>query len=120
MYDRAGPGRLNRVSASIGGVGAIFNDTARVFPAVNQFPIGESLTQVILSPQEAADFLYFLMSVISMESVRMITPSTAPISYSIEEDWTHDMDPAQRTRLRSAIETVISKAKSRKNGRSAN
>jgi hypothetical protein len=32
-------------------------------------------------PQEAADFLYFLMNVISMESARMITPSTAPISF---------------------------------------
>jgi hypothetical protein len=62
-------------------VGAIFNDTARVFPAEKQSPIGESLMQVILSPQEAADFLYFLMNVISMESARMITPSTAPISF---------------------------------------
>jgi hypothetical protein len=72
--------------------------------------------QVILSPQEAADFLYFLMNVISMESARMITPSTEPISYSTGAVSIHDMDPAQRTRLKSAIETVISKEKSRKSG----
>jgi hypothetical protein len=36
-----------------------FNDRARVFPAVEQFPIGESLMQVILSPQEGRIFSTF-------------------------------------------------------------
>jgi hypothetical protein len=40
-------------------VGAIFNDTARVFPAEKQFPIGESLMQVILSPRKRRIFSTF-------------------------------------------------------------
>jgi hypothetical protein len=74
-------------------VGEILYATARAFPVANPFPIGESLMQVILSPQEAADFLYFLMNVISMESARMITPSTEPTSFSTVAAWTNVMAP---------------------------
>jgi hypothetical protein len=46
-------------------VGAILCDLALVFLAVRKLPIGVSSMQAILSPQEVADFLFFLMSEIS-------------------------------------------------------
>ena len=97
-------------------VGAILSDTARVFPAAKEFPIGESLVQATLSPQEAADLLFYLMNVMSTVSARTTTPSTAPISYSTNVDLMTAFDSAQRMRLRRDIETTISKAKPRKSG----
>ena len=47
-------------------VGEILYSLAVAYPAANTFPIGESLMQAILSPQEAADLLFFLISAMSM------------------------------------------------------
>jgi hypothetical protein len=95
-------------------------DTALVFPAVKRFRAGESLMQVILSPQETADFLFFLMRVMSMENASTTMPSTAIISYFIDVDWMPAMGREQLTRLKSDIETVTLKAKPRKSGRPKN
>jgi hypothetical protein len=57
-------------------VGAIF-DTALVFSAASQFPVGESLMQAILSPQEAGDLLFYLMNVMPTVSASTTTPSMA-------------------------------------------
>jgi hypothetical protein len=40
-------------------VGEILLRTADAFPAASPFPIGASLMQVTLSPQEAADLLFY-------------------------------------------------------------
>src|SRR5258706_6960276 len=61
-------------------VGEILLRTADAFPAASPFPIGESLMQVTLSPQEAADLLFYLMSAMSTVSARPTTPSIKTIS----------------------------------------
>jgi hypothetical protein len=48
--------------------------------AARQFPIGESLMQAILSPQEAADLLFYLMNAMSTASASTTTPSTRTTS----------------------------------------
>jgi hypothetical protein len=67
------------------------NDTARVFPAASQFPVGESLMQAILSPQEAGDLLFYLMNVMSTVSASTTTLSMARTSSFTEEGWMLDM-----------------------------
>jgi hypothetical protein len=101
-------------------VAEILRSTADAFPAASRFPIGESLTQVTLSPLEAADLLFYLMNAISMASVGIATAEMRATLKRMPEGWTPDMDPAQRQGLRSAIATAISKAKPRKSGRRAN
>ena len=58
---------------------------AVAYPAATPFPIGASLMQVTLSPQEAADLLFYLMNVMSTVSASTTTPSTETTSFSIEE-----------------------------------
>jgi hypothetical protein len=95
-------------------VGEILYSLAVAYPAATPFPIGASLMQATLSPQEAADLLFYLMNVMSTVSASTTTPSTARTFSSIDAGLMFAMDPAQRTRLKSAIETHISKAKPRK------
>jgi hypothetical protein len=104
-------------SASIS-VAEILQSTADAFPAASQFPIGESLTQAILSPLEAADLLYYLMSVMLTVSTAIATEAIRTTSITIGKDWMPDMEPAQRKSLKSAIETATSKGRQRRNGRS--
>jgi hypothetical protein len=97
-------------------VGEILYSLAVAYPAATPFPIGASLMQATLSPQEAADLLFYLMNVMSTVSASTTTPSTARTFSSIDAGLMFAMDPAQRTRLKSASETHISKAKPRKSG----
>lgn len=80
------------------------------------FPIGASLMQAILSPQEAADLLFYLMNVMSTVSASTTTASTAPISSFIDEASTLDMVLAQLTSLKSDTETITSEVRQRKSG----
>ena len=109
------------MSLSIGGrsypsssVGEILKSTALAYPPAKPFPIGGSLMRAILSPQEAADLLFYLMNVMSTVSVSTTTPSTRTTCCSTGAASIYDMDPEQRTRLRNAIETAISKGRQRK------
>jgi hypothetical protein len=61
-------------------VGEILYSLAVAFPAANPFPIGASLMQATLSPQEAADLLFYLMNVMSTVSASTTTPSIKTIS----------------------------------------
>ena len=81
---------------------------------------GESLMQVTLSQQAAADLLFYLMKPMSMASAHMTMPSTARTFSSTGAGLMLDMEPEQRTRLKSAIETVISGARSRRSGAKGN
>src|ERR1700716_734531 len=98
-------------------VGEILKGTARAFPVANPFPIGASLMQATLSPQEAADLLFYLMNAMSTVSASTTTPSMARISSFIEEGLMVDTALEQQTRLKNAIETHISKEKQRTSGR---
>jgi hypothetical protein len=80
-------------------VGAILNDLERVYPAVKQFRTTPGLMRVILSPQETADFLFFLMSEMSTANASTTTRSMAIISYFIDAGWMPAMEPEQQTRL---------------------
>jgi hypothetical protein len=97
-------------------VGAILNDLAPVYPAVTRFYIGPSLMQAILSPQETADFLFFLMSEMSTVNAGTTTRSMAIISYFIDAGWRPVMEEAHLIRLRRDIEMSTSRAKPRKSG----
>src|SRR5450631_1631489 len=112
---KATKANIGRSSAS-SSVGEILYSLAVAYPAATPFPIGASLMQATLSPQEAADLLFYLMNVMSTVSASTTTPSTARTFSSIDAGLMFAMDPAQRTRLKSAIETHISKAKPRKGG----
>jgi hypothetical protein len=101
-------------------VGEILLRMADAFPAATPFPIGASLMQVILSPQEAADLLFYLMSAMSTVSASTTTPSIKTISSFIEEGSMLGMALDQQTRLRKGIETAISKEKQRRNGTRGN
>src|ERR1700704_5723118 len=96
--------------------GEILTSTARAFPVANPFPIGVSLMQATLSPQEAADLLFYLMNVMSTVSASTTTPLTRTTSSFIEEGLMLGMALEQQTRLRKDIETAISKEKSRRSG----
>jgi hypothetical protein len=98
----------------------ILRGTADAFPVAAQFPIGESLTQVTLSPLEAADLLFYLTHAMSMLSVATAIGKTQITLKGIDEDLIFDMDPAQRTSLKSAIETATSRGRQPKNGHRAN
>jgi len=54
-------------------------------------PVGESLMQDILSPQEAGDLLFYLMNVMSTVSASTTTLSMARTSSFTEEGWMLDM-----------------------------
>jgi hypothetical protein len=98
---------FSSVSTSVGAIFIRFG-TCILYPAANECQIGESLMQVTLSPQAATD--------LSMASVHMTMPSTARTFSSTDAGMMLDMDPEQRMRLKSAIETVIPKARSRRSG----
>ena len=98
-------------------VGEILYSLVVAFPAASPFPIGASLMQATLSPQEAADLLFYLMNAMSTVSASTTTPSMARISSFIEEGLMLDTALEQQTRLKNAIETHISKEKQRTSGR---
>jgi hypothetical protein len=106
---------FSSVSTSVGAIFIRFG-TCILYPAANECQIGESLMQVTLSPQAATDLLFYLMKPTSMASVHMTMPSTARTFSSTDAGMMLDMDPEQRMRLKSAIETVIPKARSRRSG----
>jgi hypothetical protein len=58
---------------------------AVAYPAISPCPIGESLMQGTLSPQEAADLLFYLMNVMSTASAATTTPLTKTTYSFIEE-----------------------------------
>jgi hypothetical protein len=97
-------------------VGEILRRTGDAYPAASPFPIGASLMQVTLSPQQAADLLFYLMSAMSTVSASTTTHSTKTIYSFIEEGLMLDMALEQQTNLKSAIETAISEATPRKSG----
>jgi hypothetical protein len=66
-------------------VGAILTSMAVAYPAISPCPIGESLMRATLSPQEAADLLFYLMNVMSTASAATTTPLTKTTYSFIEE-----------------------------------
>jgi len=62
-------------------VGEILQSLARVYPAANEYQIGESLMQATLSPQAAADLLFYLTKPMSTASASMTTPSMKTICF---------------------------------------
>lgn len=101
-------------------VAEILYDMGLAYPVVSQFPIGESLTQVILFPQEVADLHFFLMKLMFMASARTTTPSTKTTSCCTDASWTPAMGQALLISLKNAIETPTSKAKPQKSGAKKN
>jgi hypothetical protein len=81
-------------------VGAILTSMAVAYPAISPCPIGESLMQGTLSPQEAADLLFYLMHVMSTASASTRTPLTKPTYSLIEEGLMLGMALEQQTRLK--------------------
>jgi hypothetical protein len=98
-------------------VGEILYATARAFPAANPFPIGESLMQATLSPQEAADLLFYLMNVMSTVSASTTTVSMNPTLSSINAASMSVTGLENLMRLKSDIETFSSKEKQRRSGK---
>src|SRR5450755_1416846 len=97
-------------------VGEILYSLAVAYPAATPFPIGASLMQAILSPQEAADLLFYLMNVMSTVSASTTTPSTEPTLSSTNAGLMSDMGLVRLTTSKSDIETFTSKAKQRRSG----
>src|SRR5450755_3190351 len=103
---KATKANIGRSSAS-SSVGEILYSLAVAYPAATPFPIGESLMQATLSPQEAADLLFYLMNVMSMVSASTITPSTKPTLSSTNAGLMSDMGLVRPERVNDSGTPVV-------------
>jgi|SRR5450631_1091295 hypothetical protein len=103
-------------------VGEILLRMADVFPATKAFPIGDMLMQATLSPQAAADLLFYLTHLMSTcnASDVIIRDGGQMQGLSTTEVSMHDMVLEQQRRSNNDMTTYTSKAKPRKSGAKGN